>query len=206
LYVKIFRQRGSKTCPPAEEMELTILDTFLDASVDSLSLYDNDITDPDYVLYDDDIADPDYVPTPTPRMTLTQTEVELGEPVEEVREPGPQPEVEGRKRESLPPMKEPCGAKCRRRCTDHISEERRREVWNQYWEMKYTERRSWMFHSVTPLPTKRMNTGPESHCGRSFIYWLHDHKGGPRQVCKLFFLSTLGYHPKNDSLVISMMG
>lgn len=105
----------------------------------------------------------------------------------------------------MPPMKEPCGAKCRR-CTDHISEERRREVWSQYWEMKYTERRSWMFHSVVPLPTKRTTTGPESRRGRSFIYRLQDHKGGPRQVCKLFFLSTLGYHPKNDSLVISMMG
>lgn len=72
-------------------MEWTILDTFLDGSLDnSLS------------LYDDDITDPDYVPTPTPTMTLTQTEVELGEPVEEVREPGPQPEVEGRKGESCP--------------------------------------------------------------------------------------------------------
>ena len=103
-------------------------------------------------------------------------------------------------------MREPCGAKCRRRCTDHISEERRREIWSQYWEVTYTERKSWMFYSITPMTTKRTTTDPESRRGRSFIYRLQDHKGEPRQVCKMFFLSSVGYHPKNDSLVISMMG
>ncbi len=72
--------------------------------------------------------------------------------------------------------------------------------------MTYTERRSWMSYSVTPMPTKRITTGPESRRGRSFIYRLQNQKGEPRQVCKMFFLSSLGYHPKNDSLVISMMG
>ena len=69
-------------------MEWSILDTLLDTSVDSLS------------LYDDDFTDPDYVPTPTPTITLTQTEVELGDPVEEFQEPGPQPETEGKEGES----------------------------------------------------------------------------------------------------------
>lgn len=62
-----------------------------------------------------------------------------------------------------------------------------------------------MFHSVTPLQTKRV-TAAESRRGRTFIYRLQDGKGEPRRVCKMFFLSTLGYHPKNDSLVMSMMG
>ena len=71
-------------------MEWTILDTLLDtASVDSL--YDN-------------ITDLDYVPSPM----MTQTEVELGDPGEQVQEPepqpGPQPDVESRR----PPMREPC--------------------------------------------------------------------------------------------------
>ena len=71
-------------------------------------------------------------------MTLTQAEVELGDPVEEVQEPGPQPEVEGREGElHRPPKRQPCGANCQRRCTDHISEERWREIWSQYWGMTY---------------------------------------------------------------------
>lgn len=169
-------------------MEWTILDTLLDTtSVDSLY---------------DDITDLGYVPTPM----MTQTEVELGDPGEQVQEPEPQPEPQPDVESRRPPMREPYGAKCRRRCTDHISEERRREIWSQYWEMTYTERRSWMFYSVTPMPTKRITTGPESRRGRSFIYRLQNQKGEPRQVCKMFFLSSLGYHPKNDSLVISMMG
>ncbi|KAF4115101.1 hypothetical protein G5714_002590 [Onychostoma macrolepis] len=148
--------KRQQVLPPTEEMEWTILDTLLDTtSVDSLY---------------DDITDLGYVPTPM----MTQTEVELGDPGEQVQEPEPQPEPQPDVESRRPPMREPCGAKCRRR--------------------------------FTPVPTKRITTGPESRRGRSFIYRLQNQKGEPRQVCKMFFLSSLGYHPKNDSLVISMMG
>ncbi len=63
---------------------------------------------------------------------MTQTEVELGDPGEQVQEPEPQPEPQPDVESRRPPMRELCGAKCRRRCTDHISEERRREIWSQY--------------------------------------------------------------------------
>ena len=86
-----------------------------------------------------------------------------------------------------------------------MSDDRRKEIWRQFWDMTYTERRTWMFHSVTSLETKRVcATG--SRRGRTFSYRLQDQRGEPRRVCKMFFLSTLGYHPKNDSLVMTMMG
>ncbi|KAJ8364805.1 hypothetical protein SKAU_G00136360 [Synaphobranchus kaupii] len=182
--------------PPAEETEWTILDLFLD----------NSLTDDD--LYEE-IEDPDYVPA-TPTMT-TGTNL-TSEPESDVEPAAPEPTVavevnrEAAASACPPPLREPCGPKCRRRCTAKISEERRRDIWRKYWDMAYTEKRSWMFHTVTQLPTKKVTGGTQSRCSRSFVYWLQDHNSVPQQVCKPFFLSTLGYHPKNDSLVITMMG
>ncbi|KAK5906851.1 hypothetical protein CesoFtcFv8_004759 [Champsocephalus esox] len=69
--------------------------------------------------------------------------------------------------------------------------------------MPYPEKRSFMFHSVCQVPTAKVcGDGKPSRRGRSFIYRLKDEDQVPQQVCKMFFLSTLGYHPTNDSLVL----
>ncbi|CAM4321070.1 unnamed protein product [Leuciscus chuanchicus] len=64
-----------------------------------------------------------------------------------------------------------------------------------------------MFHSVSQLPTATVcGDGKTSRRGRSFVYRLKNADQVPQQVCKTFFLATLGYHPANDSLVLSVMG
>ncbi|KAK5915999.1 hypothetical protein CesoFtcFv8_001541 [Champsocephalus esox] len=106
-----------------------------------------------------------------------------------------------------PPIRQPCGPKCRRKCSEKCSEDRRRDIWGKYWDMPYPEKRSFMFHGVCQVPTAKVcGDGKPSRRGRSFIYRLKDEDQVPQQVCKLFFLSTLGYHPTNDSLVLSVMG
>lgn len=104
-----------------------------------------------------------------------------------------------------PPMREPCGLKCRRRCSVKFSEDRRRDIWRSYWMLAYSEKRSFMFHHVSQVARVRVCRNP-SRRSRSFIYRLRDEHEVPQQVCKLFFLSTLGYHPANDSIVQSVMG
>ncbi|CAM4699898.1 unnamed protein product [Leuciscus chuanchicus] len=42
--------------------------------------------------------------------------------------------------------------------------------------------------------------------GRPFVYRLKNEDQVPQQVGKTFFLAILGYHPANDSLVLSVMG
>ncbi|XP_063056355.1 uncharacterized protein LOC134450441 isoform X2 [Engraulis encrasicolus] len=103
-----------------------------------------------------------------------------------------------------PPMGEPCGEKCRRLCSKKIPEGRRREIWSEYWDMPYGDRRYYMFNSVSQVQKARASVGP-SRRSRSFIYRLKDANNIPQQVCKMFFLSTLGYHPSNDRLVVSVM-
>ncbi len=73
--------------------------------------------------------------------------------------------------------------------------------------MEYTDRRAFMFHSVSQLPTTKFCVdGKTSLRGRSFDYRLKNEDQVPQQVCKTFFLATLGYYPANDSLILSVMG
>ncbi|KAK7169041.1 hypothetical protein R3I93_005136 [Phoxinus phoxinus] len=105
-----------------------------------------------------------------------------------------------------PPMREPCGQKCRRKCSEKFSEEWRKKIWAMYWNMDYTEKRAFMFCNITQLPTARLFVPKgTSRRSRSFVYRLKNEDQVPQQVCKNFFLATLGYHPTNDSLVLSVM-
>ncbi|XP_051947116.1 uncharacterized protein LOC127618595 [Xyrauchen texanus] len=107
---------------------------------------------------------------------------------------------------SAPPMREPCGQKCRRKCSEKFSEEWRKKIWVMYWNMDYTEKRAFMFCNITQLPTARLFVPKgTSRRSRSFVYRLKNEDQVPQQVCKNFFLATLGYHPTNDSLVLSVM-
>ncbi|XDV29395.1 hypothetical protein PO909_032529 [Leuciscus waleckii] len=105
-----------------------------------------------------------------------------------------------------PPMREPCGQKCRRKCSEKFSEEWRKKIWAMYWNMDYTEKRAFMFCNITQLPTARLFVPKgTSRRSRSFVYRLKNEDQVPQQVCKNLFLATLGYHPTNDSLVLSVM-
>lgn len=105
-----------------------------------------------------------------------------------------------------PPVRGPCGAKCRRQCSGKFSEDRRQEIWSEYWNMTYAQKRAFIFASVSQVPTEKVCANPSRQRSRSFVYRLQDTHKTPQQVCKLFYLSTLGYHPTNDSLVLSIMG
>ncbi len=105
-----------------------------------------------------------------------------------------------------PPMRGPCGAKCRRQCSGKFSEDRRLEIWSEYGNMTYAQKRAFIFASVSQVPTEKVSANPSRQRSRSFVYRLQDTQKTPQQVCKLFYLSTLGYHPTNNSLVLSVMG
>lgn len=72
--------------------------------------------------------------------------------------------------------------------------------------MTYAQKRAFIFASVSQVPTEKVSANPSRQRSRSFVYRLQDTHKTPQQVCKLFYLSTLGYHPTNNSLVLSVMG
>lgn len=134
-----------------------------------------------------DMTTPQPLSVPSCEATATSTPAPLPEPI------------------SRPPLRAPCGIKCRRQCSAKFSEDHRRKIWRDFWDLTYQEKRAFVFHCVSQVTRAKVCANP-SRRSRSFIYRLKDAGGNPQQVCKLFFLSTLGYHPTNDSIVLSVMG
>ncbi|CAM4578370.1 unnamed protein product [Leuciscus chuanchicus] len=80
---------------------------------------------------------PATAPLPAPEPTLAPATALLPEPTLALAK--------------APPMRDLC--KCRRKCSDKFSEERRKEIWKRYWDIDYTDIRAFMFHSVSQIPT-----------------------------------------------------
>ena len=109
-------------------------------------------------------------------------------------------------KQKTPQLRKPCGLICRKKCTTKITEGQRSEIFGAYWKMPYADRKSFMFHMMSKEKTKRLTTGGPSKRKRSYKYHLKDDQGQRHEVCKAMFLSTLGYHPKNDRLITTVFG
>ena len=106
------------------------------------------------------------------------------------------------KKSKIPPMGEPCGPKYKRqRIFQRVG-----KIWGKYREIKYKEKKTWIFHIVAQQSKKNITVGVDSRRSRSFLYHLPNQSCSAQQVCKGFFLTTLGYHPKNDRLIVTLMG
>ncbi|KAL0159857.1 hypothetical protein M9458_043582 [Cirrhinus mrigala] len=103
-----------------------------------------------------------------------------------------------------PKLGKPCGPTCGKKCTKKISHVRRKEIFNAYQEMSHSDKWAFVFHSVTQLLTSRLTTAGPSRRNKTFKYHLNNSLGQPQDVCKTFYLTTLGYHPKNDSVIVSV--
>lgn len=87
-----------------------------------------------------------------------------------------------------------------------ITEGQRKRTFTAYWNMSYSEKKSFIFHMVSQRQTMRHTSGDSSRRTRSLIYHLYDDLGQQQEVCKTTFLTTLGFHPKNDRLIVTVIG
>lgn len=99
------------------------------------------------------------------------------------------------------PLLDPCPPSCRRKCLEKISEERRKAIHSQFWNMDYNARRQWIFSNIRVGEPQRRILEPSSHITRSStrFYHLPDSEGADQFVCLTFFLHTIGY--KNAKIV-----
>ncbi len=85
----------------------------------------------------------------------------------------------------------------RRSSWGNITEERRETVHATYWNMTYQENTAFIFPRVSEHQMARLTSaGPSTH-SRSLSYHLTNNLGQSQEVCKTFFLTTLGYHPNS---------
>lgn len=78
-------------------------------------------------------------------------------------------------------------SKCKQRCTDKISEETRRKIFDWFWKLgSYTAQKEFVISRVTQVATK---TSKRRHVHRLFSFEIN---GKYESVCKPFFSRTLG--------------
>ena len=111
---------------------------------------------------------------------------------------------QGAGQKSCPKMGKPC--ECQKKCIQKIPDERRQAVHSAYWTMTYTEKRNFIFGMVKQKPVKRVGPDGPTRRTKSLSYSLTTEQGVSTEVCKTFFLATLGYHPKNDRIIQSVVG
>ena len=108
--------------------------------------------------------------------------------------------------ENEPKIGQPCGPTCRRKCWSKITEERRKTVHATYWDMTYPEKKAFIFNMVSQRQIARVTSGGPSRRNKTCFYQFTNDLGHTQKVCKTFFLTTLGYHPKNDRLIQTVIG
>ncbi|XP_039542041.1 uncharacterized protein LOC120489360 isoform X2 [Pimephales promelas] len=104
----------------------------------------------------------------------------------------------------IPPLGVPCDInKCTKQCTIKISHDRRKEILDAYWSRNLHERKSWIFSSISKAATKKHSR--TSRRKLTYSYHFKDENGQSHAVCKLFFIATLGYNPKNDRFITTVV-
>ncbi|KAK5648204.1 hypothetical protein RI129_003096 [Pyrocoelia pectoralis] len=100
-------------------------------------------------------------------------------------------------------LKTPCVI-CKKNCNSYFSNEHRTNINTQYWEMTFTEKRTFVACSITAEPAedvKRHRGSANSRRQKTYKYFLKSTDGSKIEVCKHFFLTTLGYTKGNDRIV-----
>uniref|UniRef100_A0A0A9WCS5 Uncharacterized protein n=2 Tax=Lygus hesperus TaxID=30085 RepID=A0A0A9WCS5_LYGHE len=115
------------------------------------------------------------------------------------RSPKDKEETHKKLRESHP-VRPPCTEKCLKGCTKKISEERRTEINSEFWLLNFVGRSSYVLSHTEALDTK--NKLKNINCVKSSYYkYFLKEKGKLEEVCRTFFLTTLGFTPTNNTLL-----
>ncbi|CAH0721912.1 unnamed protein product, partial [Brenthis ino] len=94
-------------------------------------------------------------------------------------------------------LKPPCDGKCRKKCTTKISEEIRREIHDRYIRLDWESRGLFIKGMVESKEIKTRTTKEGRNKRRDVSYYYHFQvKHEKIDVCKTFFLTTLGYTHK----------
>lgn len=97
----------------------------------------------------------------------------------------------------------PCSVNaCRKKCISIISENQRQQINLSFWNLTEQERRNYILASCSRLNVqKRRETDVNYRKNNTFKYFLKDEEGKSKEVCKIFYLTTLGFHKNNDRLL-----
>uniref|UniRef100_A0A6P7FVS1 Uncharacterized protein LOC114333192 n=1 Tax=Diabrotica virgifera virgifera TaxID=50390 RepID=A0A6P7FVS1_DIAVI len=81
------------------------------------------------------------------------------------------------------------------KCSEKIDQERRIAINKMYWDLDWMGKKTYVLNCITRSPVKRRRA-ESSTKQNSFKYFLKNSDGQTQNVCKIFFLTTLGYKKK----------
>ena len=92
----------------------------------------------------------------------------------------------------------PCN--CKRNCISKFSDEQRHKINAEFWQLNWNERKLFVINSVRHNRVGRRTSASQSQRSVTMHYFLHN---GVESVvvCKVFYLTTLGYPRSNDFFV-----
>lgn len=100
-----------------------------------------------------------------------------------------------------------CTSTCYLKCETKIKEDQRNVINEQFWEKSWIDRRSFVLNICERQEPKRKKNTPDfgSKKRLTFKYFLPDENGQKLQVCKTYFLTTLGFEKKNDRFIFEVL-
>lgn len=96
-----------------------------------------------------------------------------------------------------------CGS-CKKGCVGKLLEDQRIAINRNYWMMSWPERQIFLSASISTTEVKRRRGSGMSRT-RSCKYFLKNPKGEKVEICRVFFLTTLGYDRKNDRAITNVI-
>lgn len=96
-----------------------------------------------------------------------------------------------------------CDTKCRKKCHYNFTEDCRKQINHHFRVMNWTEQQYFIINNTLKENPKRktVKENPKLKRDITVSYFLVNEKGVKVNVCKIFFLETLGYGRKNDKSV-----
>ncbi|XP_005103395.1 uncharacterized protein LOC101845632 [Aplysia californica] len=90
------------------------------------------------------------------------------------------------------------GCSCDRECFSKIDDERRKEIHNLFWSLSdYPKREQWILKQRVLVRQTTISLNPR-HTKEMQCYFLPDKSGKQIRVCRLHFMSTLGFGIDDD--------
>lgn len=99
-------------------------------------------------------------------------------------------------------LRDPCPDFCIKKCTSKFSQTCREAIHKQFWSLSWKEQKSFILNTCARKEVNKKSD--DSSRNLSFIYKFSV-EGKNELVCKTFFLTTLGFHPKNDKVIFNVL-
>lgn len=95
---------------------------------------------------------------------------------------------------------------CKHDDCNSINSGRSLAINTEFWKMGYSERYTFGIHTIhrSEIKQRRKNTRPVKN--NNFQYFLRSETGEMKCVCKVFYLTTLGFSKANDSFTKTAIG